>query len=78
MKELIIRLSDKEFDRVMRVANKRKRSPSSLCKHILLQLADNDDIEAVTGKRKSDSSVYKKQTGFDMRRSDEREKKKAY
>ena len=61
MKELIIKLSEKEFERVMRVSNKRKRSPSSLCKHILLQLADNDEIEEVTGKRKSDSSVYKKQ-----------------
>lgn len=61
MKELIIKLSDKEFDRVMRVSNKRRKSPSSLCKHILLQLADNDEIEEVTGKRKSDSSVYKKQ-----------------
>jgi hypothetical protein len=61
MKELIIKLSDKEFDRVMRVSNKRRKSPSSLCKHILLQLADNDDIEAVTGQRKTDNSVYKKQ-----------------
>ena len=61
MKEITIRLSDKEFDRVMSVANKRRRSPSSLCKHILLQLADNDEIEEVTGQRKSDSSVYKKQ-----------------
>ena len=52
----------------MAVSNKRKRSPASLCKHILLQLADNDDIEEVTGKRKSDNSVYKKQTGFDVRR----------
>ena len=61
MKELIIKLSDKEFDRVMRVSNKRRKSPSSLFKHILLQLADNDDIEAVTGQRKTDNSVYKKQ-----------------
>ena len=68
MRNITIELSDKEYSRVMSVSNKRKRSPSSLCKHILLQLADNDDIEAVTGKSKSDSSVYKKQTGFDMRR----------
>ena len=61
MKELIIKLSDKEFDRVMRVSNKRRKSPSSLFKHILLQLADNDEIEEVTGQRKSDHSVYKKQ-----------------
>lgn len=61
MKELIIRLSDKEFERVMRASNKRRKSPASLCKHILLQLADNDEIEAVTGKRKTDSSVYRKQ-----------------
>lgn len=69
MKEITITLSDKEYRRVMSVSNKRKRSPSSLCKHILLQLADNDDIEAVTGKRKSDRSVCKKQTGFDIRRN---------
>ena len=68
MRNITIELSDKEYSRVMSVSNKRKRSPSSLCKHILLQLADNDDIEAVTGKRKNDNSVYKKQTGFDMRR----------
>lgn len=61
MKELIIKLSDQEYDRVMRVSNKRRKSPSSLCKHILFQLADNDDIEAVTGQRKADNSVYKKQ-----------------
>ena len=61
MKEITKRLSDKEFDRVMSVANKRRRSPASLCKHILLQLADNDEIEEVTGKRKTDSSVYRKQ-----------------
>lgn len=47
--------------RVMEVANRRRKSPSSLFKHILLQLADNDDIEAVTGQRKTDNSVYKKQ-----------------
>jgi hypothetical protein len=69
MRTITIELSDKEYSRVMAVSNKRKRSPSSLCKHILLQLADNDDIEAVTGKRKNDNSVYKKQTGFDMRRN---------
>lgn len=61
MKEITIRLSDKEFDRVMSVANKRRRSPASLCKHILLQLADNDEIEEVTGKRRADYKVYKKQ-----------------
>lgn len=61
MKEITIRLSDKEFDRVMSVANKRRRSPASLCKHILLQLADNDEIEEVTGKRHADYKVYKKQ-----------------
>lgn len=68
IKEITISLSDKEYKRVMSVANKRLKSPAGLCKHILLQLADNDDIEAVTGKRKSDNSVYRKQTGFDMRR----------
>ena len=68
MRTITIELSDKEYSRVMSVSNKRKRSPASLCKHILLQLADNDEIEKVTGKRKNDSSVLKKQTGFDMRR----------
>ena len=68
MRTITIELSDKEYSRVMAVSNKRKRSPSSLCKHILLQLADNDEIEKVTGKRKNDSSVLKKQTGFDVRR----------
>lgn len=68
MKRITIELSDKEYRRVIGVSNKRNRSPSSLCKHILLQLADNDDIADVTGKRKSDNSVYKKQTYFDKRR----------
>lgn len=61
MKDLIIRLSDKEFERVMRASNKRRKSPSSLCKHILLQLADNDEIEELTGRRHADYKVYKKQ-----------------
>lgn len=67
IKEIIISLCDKDlslcdkdYKRVMEVANRRRKSPASLCKHILLQLADNDDIEAVTGQRKSDSNVYKK------------------
>lgn len=68
MKKIEIELSEKEYRRVMSACNRRKRSPASLCKHILLQLADNDEIEKVTGKRKNDSSVLKKQTGFDVRR----------
>lgn len=68
MKKIEIELSEKEYRRVMSVSNRRKRSPVSLCKHILLQLADNDEIEKVTGKRKNDSSVLKKQKGFDVRR----------
>ena len=61
IKEITISLCDKDYKRVMEVANRRRKSPASLCKHILLQLADNDEIEEVTGQRKSDSSVYKKQ-----------------
>lgn len=61
IKEITISLCDKDYKRVMEVANRRRKSPASLCKHILLQLADNDEIEEVTGKRKFDSSVYKKQ-----------------
>ena len=69
MKKIEIELSEKEYKRILSVSNRRKRSPASLCKHILLQLADNDEIEKVTGKRKSDRSVLKKQTGFDKRRT---------
>ena len=68
MKEITIKLDDKQYDRIMAAAAKRRTTPWTLAKHMLLQLADNDDIEAVTGKRKSDNSVYKKQTRFDMRR----------
>ena len=36
--------------------------------YMLLQLADNDEIEAVTGKRRSDSSVVKRQMYVNQRR----------
>lgn len=61
MKEITIVLTDEQYSRIIRTCNKRNRSPGSMCKHMLLQLADNDEIEAVTGKRRSDSSVVKKQ-----------------
>ena len=40
---------------------KRRTTPWTLAKHMLLQLADNDEIEEATGKRRSDFSVVKKQ-----------------
>lgn len=64
MKEIIIKLEDRQYDRIASAAAKRRTTPWSLAKHMLLQLADNDEIEAVTGKRRSDSSVVKWQKKY--------------
>lgn len=68
MKEITIKLDDKQYDRIMAAAAKRRTTPWTLAKHMLLQLADNDEIEAVTGKRRSDSSVVKRQMYVNQRR----------
>lgn len=68
MKEITIVLTDEQYSRIIRTCNKRNRSPAGICKHMLLQLADNDEIEAVTGKRRSDSSVVKRQMYVNQRR----------
>lgn len=61
MKEITIKLDDKQYTRIMAAASKRRTTPWTLAKHMLLQLADNDEIEEATGKRRSDYSVVKKQ-----------------
>ena len=61
MREITITLTDEQYARVIRTCNKRNRSPAGICKHMLLQLADNDEIEEVTGKCRNDYSVVKKQ-----------------
>lgn len=61
MREITIELTDEQYARIIRTCNKRNRSPAGICKHMLLQLADNDEIEETTGKRRSDYSVVKKQ-----------------
>lgn len=61
MREITIVLTDEQYARIIRACNKRNRSPAGLCKHMLLQLADNDEIEQVTGKRRNDYTVVKKQ-----------------
>ena len=61
MREITIKVDDKQYTRIMAVCSKRRTTPWSLAKHMLLQLADNDEIEEVTGKRRSDYSVVKKQ-----------------
>lgn len=61
MKEITIKLEDKQYDRIMTAASKRRTTPWTLAKHMLLQLADNDEIEEATGMRRSDYSVVKKQ-----------------
>lgn len=68
MKEITIKLDDKQYVRIMSAATKRRTTPWTLAKHMLLQLADNDEIEAVTGKRRSDSSVVKRQRYRNQRR----------
>ena len=60
MREITIKLDDKQYDRIMAAAAKRRTTPWTLAKHMLLQLADNDEIEAVTGKRRSDVNVVKR------------------
>ena len=61
MREITITFTDEQYTRIIRTCNKRNRSPAGICKHMLLQLADNDEIEDVTGKRRNDYSVVKKQ-----------------
>ena len=61
MREITITFTDEQYNRIIRTCNKRNRSPGSMCKHMLLQLADNDEIEEATGKRRSDYAVVKKQ-----------------
>ena len=68
MREITIKLDDKQYTRIMAAAAKRRTTPWTLAKHMLLQLADNDEIEAVTGKRRSDSSVVKRQRYVNQRR----------
>ena len=68
MREITIKVDDKQYARIMAVCSKRRTTPWSLAKHMLLQLADNDEIEAVTGKRRSDSSVVKRQMYVNQRR----------
>lgn len=61
MKEITIKLDDTQYTRIMAAATKRRTTPWSLAKHMLLQLADNDEIETVAGKRRSDAAVVKRQ-----------------
>ena len=68
MREITIVLTDEQYARVIRTCNKCNRSPAGICKHMLLQLADNDEIEAVTGKRRSDAAVVKRQRYNNQRR----------
>lgn len=68
MKEITIKLDDKQYTRIMTAASKRRTTPWTLAKHMLLQLADNDEIEEATGKRRSDYAVVKKQRYNNQRR----------
>lgn len=68
MKEITIKLDDKQYDRIMAAASKRRITPWTLAKHMLLQLADNDEIEEATGKRRGDYAVVKKQRYNNQRR----------
>lgn len=68
MREITIKLDEKQYSRIMAAAAKRRTTPWTLAKHMLLQLADNDEIEAVTGKRRSDSSAVKRQRYRNQRR----------
>lgn len=61
MKEITIKLDDTQYTRITETAAKRRTTPWSLAKHMLLQLADNDEIEAVNGKRRSEAVVVKRQ-----------------
>ena len=68
MREITIKLDDKQYTRIMAAAAKRRTTPWTLAKHMLLQLADNDEIEAATGKRRNDVSVVKRQMYVNQRR----------
>ena len=60
MREITIKVDDKQYTRIMAMCSKRRTTPWSLAKHILLQLAENDAIEQVTGKRMNDARVLKR------------------
>ena len=60
MREITIKVDDKQYTRLMAVCSKRRTAPWSLAKHMLLQLADNDEVEQVTGKRMNDARVSKR------------------
>lgn len=60
MREITIKVDDKQYTRIMAVCSKRRTTPWTLAKHMLLQLADNDEIEQVTGKRMNDARVLKR------------------
>ena len=75
MREIVISLTDEQYGRIIKVCNKRNRSPAGICKHMLLQLADNDEIEDVTGKRRSDYAVVKKQKYNNQKRRRVHDKK---
>lgn len=60
MKEITIKLDDNQYTRIMSAATKRRTTPWTLAKHMLLQLADNDEVEQVTGKRMNDARVSKR------------------
>lgn len=64
MRELTIKLTDEQYARIISACNRRNKSPGSLAKHMLLQLADNDDIERATEKRRSDTVVVKRQRRY--------------
>lgn len=72
MREITITLTDEQYSRIIKVCNKRNRSPAGICKHMLLQLADNDEIESVTGKHRSDCTVVKKQRYNNQKRKENR------
>lgn len=60
MREITIKVDDKQYTRIMAMCSKRRTTPWSLAKHMLLQLADNDEIEQVAGKRMNDARVLKR------------------
>ena len=60
MREITIKVDDKQYTHIIAACSKRRTTPWTLAKHMLLQLADNDEIEQVTGKRMNDARVLKR------------------
>lgn len=51
MKRIMIEVSDDEYRKILFGCNRRNTSPESLCKRMLLQIGNNESINAAKHKQ---------------------------